>query len=157
MTNTLRAFILFVAASMVGFSAGAREIDNEKTISTEQIQLGQDLPRTTVIRMRAGTNEAEVFHSTAALPASDNVKALVSSSSYLNLDSNGRQLGELDRDGSSSAWYFYYPYYYYPYSYYPYYSYYGYRYAYVPYYSYSYYGYNYYYYGWPYYNPYCRW
>jgi len=152
MANTLRTMVCMLAVTLVGLTAQAREIDNEKTVSTEQIQLGQALPKTVVIRIKAGTNEAEVMHAATALPGAEASKALVSSSSFVKLDKNGKMIGELDRDGSSSSWYFCYPY-----SYYPYYGYYGYNYYYRPYYSYYYSGYYYSYYGWPYYNPYCAW
>lgn len=152
MKTTLRTMVCVFAATLVGFSAQAREIDNEKTISTEQIQLGQALPKTVIIRIKAGTNEAEVLHSASALPANDSSKALVSTSSFVKLDKDGKMVGELDRDSSSSSWFFCYPY-----SYYPYYNYCGYNYYYAPYYSYYYSGYYYSYYGWPYYNSYCHW
>lgn len=152
MTNTLRTLALVVMASLVGFSAQAREIDNEKTISTEQVQLGQALPKTVVVRVKAGTNETEVLHAATAIPNNETSKALVSSSSFVKMDKSGKMSGELDRDSSSSSWYFYYGY-----GYYPYYGYYGYNYYYRPYYSYYYSGYYYSYYGWPYYNSYCGW
>lgn len=160
MLKSLRSLVFIIAAALIGLTAQAREIDTEKSITTEQIQLGQSLPRTTVVRIMTGASSAnsegpaEVFHSPVALPATEMTRNLVATSSFVKLDSTGR---ELDRDGSSSSWFFYYPNYWYPNYYYPQYYYYGYQYAYVPYYNYYSYPYNYYYFGWPYYNPYCRW
>lgn len=151
MKITLRSLVFVLAASLTGFCAQAREIDNEKTVTTEQIQLGRDLPKTLVVRVKAGTNETAVMHANSALAADESSKSMVSTSSFIKLDSKGRMMGELDRDSSSSSWYFWYG------GYYPRYYYYGYNYSYYNYYSYYYGGYNYYYYGWPYYNPYCRW
>jgi len=150
MMHVLRSMLFVAIASTVGFTAEAREIDTEKTVSTEQIELGKDLPKTLVIRKKIGTNETEVMHSNLELGKDDATKQLVSTSSFIKVDKEGKMVGELDRDSSSSSWFFncynwYYPSYYY----------YGFNYNYVSYYSYAYAGYSYAYYGWPYYNRWC--
>jgi hypothetical protein len=154
----MRHLTLAVSALVFAFGLNfslnlqARELDNEKTVSTEQVQLGQSLPKTVVIRTKAGTNQKEVLHSSAVLSKDNGTKLLVSTSSFVKLDKQGKMAGELDNDSSSSSWYFnccssgYYPQYYYG----------GYQYSYVAYYSYYYAGYNYSYYGWPYCNPYSH-
>lgn len=150
MTTLLRQAMIALGAIAICWTANAREIDSEKTISTEQIQLGHDLPMTVVVRIKEGTNQVEVLHSKVALKADETSKFLVSTSTFVKLDNKGRMVGELDRDSSSSSWFFCYPY-----NYYPYYNYCGYNYLYAPYYGYAYGGYRYSYYGWPYSNPYC--
>ncbi len=149
--STLSASLLIATSLLVGAYSQAREIDGEKTVTTEQIQLGQSLPKTVVVRVKANTNQTEVFQVNKALKADESAKQLLSTSSYIKLDSKGKMKGELDRDRSSSSWHFHYPNYSGAY-----YYYYGYSYSYVPYYNYYYGGYNYYYYGWPYSNPYCH-
>ena len=143
--------LLLAAALLVGFgTAQAGELDNEKTVTTEQISLAADLPATVVVRVKAGTNEVEVLHSNTELAADAATQALVSTSSFVKMDVKGQQNApknatELDKDSSSSSWYFCFP----TYNYYqPSYYYYGYQYSYQSYYSYYYSGYQYNYYRW---------
>lgn len=139
---------LLAAALLVGFgTAQAGELDNEKTVTTEQINLAADLPATVVVRVKAGTNEVEVLHSKSELAADESSQALVSTSSFVKMDVKGKMTAsELDQDSSSSSWYFCFP----SYNYYqPSYYYYGYQYSYSSYYSYYYSGYQYSYYRWP--------
>jgi hypothetical protein len=147
----MRHFLLAVSALVFtfGVSAHAGELDNEKTVSTEQVQLGQALPKTVVIRTKVGSNQHEVLHLNHVLGKDKHTQQLISTSSFIKLDKQGKMAGELDHDSSSSSWYFSCPNYYYPQYYYG-----GYQYNYASYYSYYYAGYNYSYYGWPYYNSY---
>jgi len=87
-------------------SATAREIDNEKTVSTEQIQLAQALPKTLVVRRKTGTDQVEVLHLNQVLKVDEKSRQLVSTASFIKIDSNGKMVGELDRDSSSSSWAF---------------------------------------------------
>lgn len=178
----LISFLIGISTVLVAAeSAIAREIDREKTVTTEQIHLGQALPKTLVVRIKADTHQVEVLHLNQALKADPKNRQLISTSSFIKVNSKGRMVGELDRDSSSSSWGFYmgYPgygygygngygygygngygygcggYSYYSSCYYPSYSYCGYNYPYVPYYSYYSAGYYYGYYGWPYTNQYC--
>lgn len=102
---------------LIGISAGlgvigattamtAREIDNEQTVSTEQIKLGQALPKTLVVRTKVGTHESEVLHLNQVLPPDEKSHHLVSTGSFIKVDSNGKMIGELDRDSSRSSWAF---------------------------------------------------
>lgn len=169
-----------VAVMLFSSTAGARELDREKTVGTEQIEAGRNLPQTLVVRYKKGSRRAEVVHLHQALKPGGASRDLVSTSSFMRLDARGK---ELDRDSSSSSWLFgyrgwglgyagygyggagcgyyasgCYPYYastYYPSYYYPSYGYGGYYYSYMPYYSYYLAPYYYSYYGWPYTNPYC--
>lgn len=150
---TMRTLLLAASALVLAFGLNARanELDNEKTVSTEQIQAAQALPKTVVVRIKAGTNQAEVLHINDALAKDEATKMMVSTSSFTKLDASGKMAGELDKDSSSSSWYFCCPNYYYPT-----YYYWGYQYTYVSYYSYYYAGYYYNYYGWPHCNPYAH-
>jgi len=186
MTFPIRSLYCLACAVLIcGPGVEARELDREKTVTTEQVQVGQGLPRTLVVRRRIGTNRVEIMHSSRVLRPDSSSRNLLSTSSFIRLNARGKPIREIDRDSSSSSWWWFgfsYPYYsyysyrpyyygsYYPYSYYPYsyypstyyssyyyptYSYYGYNYVYRPYYGYNWGGYNYSYYGWPYYNNYC--
>lgn len=145
MRKILHGALCALTLIAVGWDAEARELDAEKTVSSEQIRLGRDLPKMLVVRVKKGSNQAEVLHSNVTLKADARVKRMLSTSSFIALDSNGRMLGELDRDSSKSSWFFSYPY-----SYYPSYGYCGYNYVYSPCMSYVYGGYSYWYYSWPY-------
>ncbi len=146
---------LFMAALVMalGVSAHAGELDKEQTFTTEQVELAKNLPATLVVRVKTATQEVEVLHSSKVIEPTEASKELVSTSSFEKIDVKGGMTGvsELDKDSSSSSWYFCFPNYNY---YYPSYNYYGYNYSYSNYYSYYYAGYQYSYYSWPYYNNY---
>lgn len=149
MRRVLFAIASLVSFSLLGLSAqAASELDNEKTITTEQIELARNLPRTLVLRVKEGSKQAEVLHVNEKLTDNAATKKQLATATFIKLDSNGKMVGELDRDSSSSSWYFWCGY---NNWYYPNYYYWGYRYNYSMYYGYYYGGYNYYYYGWPYY------
>lgn len=133
--------------TMISASSGVqgRELDSEKTVSTEQARLSRDLPKMLVVRVKKGSTQAEVLHSNVILRADASVRKMLSTSSFVKLDRNGKMPGELDRNSSRSSWFFSYPY-----SYYPTYRYCGYNYVYSPCLTYAYGGYSYWYYSWPY-------
>lgn len=137
-------FVAGALALLLGSFAQAHELDKEIPVSTEQAALAKDLPRTVVVRVKAGTQEAEVLQSKQLLSATDATKKALANAKFSKISANG----ELDQDSSTSSWYFWCN----PYGghYYPNYSYYGYTYSYSVTYSYYYAGYNYSYYGWPY-------
>lgn len=138
--------VIFVALSM-GVPTYASELDNEASITNEQIQLSENLPNTVVIRVRQATQEVEVLHSTEDLDASEALHDVIAQREFKKIDVNDTVPNELDQDSSRSSWYFYF---YNTSWYYPTYYYYGYNYAYTPYYSYVYGGYAYSYYRWGY-------
>lgn len=147
-----RLFSFAVAALSVlvlGSSAFAHELDNDSSVSTDQVRLGQNLPKTVIVRTKVGTKQTEVLQLNHKLPAGAAAKALVAKAKFSKLDNKGRPMNELDQDSSASSWYFYCPPSY-PGYYYPTYYYYNYTYAYMPYYGYYYGGYYYQYYSWPY-------
>lgn len=146
------SLIAFLAAGLTGFSANAGELDGEKTISTEQIQLAKYLPKTVVVRTKADGTSAEVVHLSNKLSTDEKTRDAINSLAFTKIDERGHSgtaVSELDRDSSSSSWYFYY--HSHSHYYYPTYYYYGYWYNYSSYYSYYYSGYYYSYYGWPHY------
>lgn len=147
------ALAVLMMALLAGFSAHAGELDNEKSVTNEQIQLAQDLPATLVIRVNESTKEVEVLHSKDRLATDEATKnTVVNSGEFKKMDVKGQMTGsELDQDSSRSSWYFCWPTYNY---YYPTYYYYGYQYNYSNYYWYNWGGYSYYYYGW---GSYGRW
>ena len=129
------------------FAAPAGELDNERAITSEQVQLAQALPASVVIRVNEATKAVEVLHSNAKFGTDQATQAAVASAQFTKMDVKGSMVGELDRDSSRSSWYFCFPNYNY---YYPTYYYYGYSYSYSSYWSYSYGGYHYSYYSWNY-------
>lgn len=145
----MRLVLLAAAVALVtvtGLNVRADELDREKKVTTEQIQLASDLPKTVVIRVKDGSTRSEVLHTKRALPANEASHRFVSTSSFYKLSERGHSSGELDRDSSTSSWYFYCPT---GWSY-PTYYYYGYAYYYNPYYTYQWGGYRYSYYRWRY-------
>lgn len=110
MSRRLRILFSFLFAACASLAAAdfaaAREIDSEQTVTTEQIQLGQTLPQTLVVRSRADGDQIEVLHLNEALRADENSRQLVSTASFIKVGSDGRMIGELDRDSSSSSWIF---------------------------------------------------
>lgn len=141
----LSSVLVAAFALTIGFSAQSSELDNEASITNHQIQLSKDLPATVVVRVNAATDEIEVLHSEDELAADPSSLETLRDAEFVKIDKNAKIAGELDRDSSSSSWYFWFNY---SNWYYPTYSYYGYNYGYTPYYSYNWGGYNYYY---------CRW
>lgn len=148
----MRFHVLAISALVLvlgAFSAKAHELDKETTVSVEQVALAKALPRTVVVRVKAGTNEAEVLESKRLLKADTATKKTVATAKFKKLAKNGELAkSELDQDSSSSSWYFWCR----PYGgyYYPTYYYYGYTYNYALAYNYYYGGYYYSYYVWPY-------
>jgi hypothetical protein len=146
----LSASLLLACTSSVAL---AGELDHEPLYPVKQIELAKDLPAVVVVRTKIGSKEAEVFHSPEKLAGVEATKKAVAAAKFIKIDKSGVQVGELDRESSSSSWYFYchpgtysgYP----AYGYYPNYYYGGYNYQYAPYWAYNYGGYNYNYYGWP--------
>jgi len=150
--TSLFAAALALTATMTTVSAHAGELDNEKSVTNQQVQLAKDLPATLVMRVDQKTGAIQAFHSSLKLPASAEAIQKVSAQTFAPVDLKGqvagRAVGELDRASSSSSWYFCFP----NYNWYtPSYYYGGYNYGYSPYYNYGYGGYNYYFYSWNYY------
>lgn len=138
-----------LALLLSGSFAQAHELDKEIPVSTEQAALAKNLPQTVVIRVKAGTQEAEVLQSKQVLSATDATKKTLANAKFKKIAANGEVAkGELDQDSSTSSWYFWCN----PYGgyYYPNYYYYGYTYNYSMTYNYYYGGYYYSYYRWPY-------
>ncbi len=119
--------------------AQAGELDNEDQVKNAQ-RFAADLPQTLVVRVDAAGKVA-VLHSNEKL----NAGATVDESKFVEMNATDTMRSELDKDSSSSGWYFYWNYYNY---YYPTYYYYGYNYYYQPYYSYYYNNCQYYWYRW---------
>jgi hypothetical protein len=146
----MRLFAL-AAAAVLAFGPTAQaqsELDNEKSVTNEQVQLSQDLPATLVVRVNEATNEVAVMHSAQAIEANPAVAAeLAQKADFKAMKLDGSMVGELDRDSSKSSWYFCFPRYNYSY---PTYSYFGYNYNYSNYYNYNHGGYRYSYYSWNY-------
>ena len=140
-------FILPVlaAALMIGSLAQANELDNEAQVTNETKALSKDLPQTLVVRSNPATGEVQVLHTNARLAADMSATAQVAQSVFSKADLTGAQAGtELDRDSSSSSWYFCWNRGYN----YPYYGYGGYNFSYNYYYGYNWGGWNYSYYRW---------
>jgi hypothetical protein len=137
--------VTVVGTLTMGSLAHANELDNEAQVTNETKTLSKDLPQTLVIRSNPATGEVQVMHTNDRLPADMSVTALVAKSAFLKADLATPQAGtELDRDSSSSSWYFCWnrgysnPYYWYG----------GYNFSYNYYYGYNYSGWNYGYYRW---------
>lgn len=115
----------------------ANELDNESGVTNKE------LTGTLVLRVDSRTNEASYVKTDAVMTSEAVAVEFIKTADFKNVPVANMK-AELDKDGGSSSWYFYYA----PYSY-PYYtpmcnwygSYYN------PYYSYGYGYYNYYYYG----------
>lgn len=133
--------LLMLALAIPAF---ASELDNEKdVINAEQRALAQNLPASLVVRVSESDGSVSVLHSTNAIPAGD--ISVINSTEFQAVGANQKLPSELDRDSSTSGWYFYW----YNYNYaYPTYYYYGYNYYYQPYYNYYWAGYYYYWYRW---------
>lgn len=132
--------LLLLALTLAPFTAFAGgELDNE-TKNAKRIA-AQYLPQTLVVKVDAA-GAVSVLHSNDALVAGANT--LLDDSKFIPMK-NTDSMKELDKDSSTSGWYFWW----YNQSYnYPAYNYYGYSYYYQPYYNYSYNGCNYYWYRW---------
>ncbi len=129
----------------VGSLAHANELDNEAQVTNETKALSKELPQTLVIRSNPATGEVQVMHTDSRLAADMSATVAVANSAFLKTDLSQSQTGaELDRDSSSSSWYFCWNNGYN----YPYYGYGGYNFAYNYYYGYNYSGWNYSYYRW---------
>ncbi len=131
--------------------ATAGELDNEASV-TNKAQLGKDLPATLVVRVNNKTKAVEVLHTNQKLSKSATSKAQMAKAEFVAMGLQDKMhASELDRDSSSSSWYFCFP----NYNWYqPSYYYSGYQYSYSNYWSYNYGGYSYNYYSNPYWGGY---
>lgn len=145
----MRFLSLMVAtAALLTFSGNvqAQELDNEAQVTNEQIALSKDIPATLVVRTNEATGEVQILHSNAKLAGDASSTAAVAGAQFAKVDASAISNGELDKDSSSSSWYFCfnrsysYPAYYYG----------GYNYSYNYYNSYNWGGWNYSYYRWNY-------
>jgi len=138
--------ILSLALSLAAATTAVAndELDNEKNvINAEQRALAQNLPATLVVRINKVDGSVSVLHSDKILTSADSSE--VSDASFVEMKATDTMQKELDKDSSTSGWYFYW----YNYSYtYPSYYYYGYTYNYQSYYNYSWGNYSYYWYRW---------
>jgi hypothetical protein len=159
----ISALTALAATAAISFSAAhglAGELDNERAVTNRTAQPAE-LPGTLVVRKKANNNSVvEVLHTALPLAANDasakSIQALAGKFKSMPVKSgmqNGKVISELDRDSSTSSWYFCYPTYNWST---PAYYYGGSTYYYQSYYNYSWGGYNYYYYGYPRYNSYSR-
>lgn len=125
--------ILLAMALIAGLatSAFAGELDNEASVTNQQIQ------GTVVVRVDQRTHQVAAFKTSAVMESPSQAQALVNND-FQPLASN-QVRSELDNDGGASSWYFYVGYNYYNYV-----NWYGCWYA--PYYTYNYGYYSYYYY-----------
>ncbi len=147
--TTLTAFVSLVFVSLAFMTAAhaAGELDNEATITNEQLRAGKELPATVVVRTHLSTGKVDVLHLNDQLPdgIGSQKRVVGRDADFRSIAANDRVLGELDADSSSSSWYFYF----YNNSYmYPTYYYSGYTYRYYPYYNFNWSGYAYAYYRW---------
>lgn len=148
MLTRLFAISALALALTVSAQSRANELDNEASVTNAQIAAAKDLPATLVIRTNEATKEVEVLHSNDRIPADASTVDAVSKAKFMKMDvKSSKPVGELDRDSSSSSWYFCWPN---ANVYAPSYYYYGYSYNYSQYYSYAYAGYSYSYYRWGY-------
>lgn len=134
-----------LVSTTVAFAAG--ELDNEATVTNEQVRVAKELPATVVVRTHQATGRVDVLHLSDQLPGDTGTqkRVVARNSDFQAIGSKDRVRGELDGDSSSSSWYFYF----YNYSYsYPTYNYSGYTYRYYPYYNFWWNGYAYSYYRW---------
>ncbi len=156
--------VLFGMLFVTGFisitpGAGAAvptELNNEASITNEQIRLSADLPGTVVVRTNAATGQVDVLQLSEKLSGEAASQAAVVSRAgeFTSAESqdgttglSGQARSELDTDSSKNSWYFYFPHSSY-YSYWPSYYYTGYSYNYSPYYHFFWGGYGYSYYRW---------
>ena len=133
--------LLLLALTLAPFMAMASgELDNE----TKNAQrMAQNLPQTLVVKVDAA-GAVSVLHSKLEIAAGD--VSVLDNANFVPMK-NTDSMKELDKDSSTSGWYFWW----YNYSYsYPVYNYYGYSYYYQPYYNYSSDGCDYYWYRWRY-------
>lgn len=141
------AMTTLVSLTLVSFAHAAGELDNEASITNEQIRMSKELPSTVVVRTHLATGKVDVLHLSDRLPGdTGSQKRIVGrDADFQAIGAQDRVRGELDGDSSSSSWYFYF----YNYNYvYPTYYYSGYTYRYYPYYNFHWSGYSYGYYRW---------
>ena len=140
----MNKFLMILTLAVAAPLAFANELDQD--VSNQQ-RMAKDLPRTLVVRVNDKTGEVAVLHSEKVL--AQEAKLNLDDAKFVSVNSQGMR-SELDRDSSTSGWYFYwYNYSYYSnYYYYPAYYYGGYNYYYRPYYNYYWNNCNYYWYRW---------
>jgi len=129
-------FILSAALVLgMGSVAMAGELDNESGVTNKELQ------GTLVLRVNTLTNESSFVKTDVAMTSEADAKAFAAAAAFTAVPASNLK-SELDQDGGTSSWYFYYP----NYNYYtPVCNWYGNYYN--PYYTYNYGYYNYYYYG----------
>ena len=142
----MKALLVLLVATLSSAHAFASELDNEKSVTNQQVALSYDLPKTLVLRVQEGTGRTEAVESKVALSMTEATKAQMDLMNFVEVDPKNPAT-ELDRDSSQSSYYlcfnrynWYYPQYYY----------YGYSYNYSSYWSYYWGGYTYYFYRWSY-------
>jgi hypothetical protein len=141
-----RLSVLLLAFTATTASAG--ELDNEKAITADQIAHATQLPATVVVRVNDATKEVAVLHAKTKLATDDQaLTSVIASGEFQKINVNATTRGELDRESSTSSWYFWFNY---ANWYYPTYYYWGYSYPYTNYYWYNTNGYSYYWYRWMY-------
>lgn len=107
---SLMAAAAATLALSVGFQAQATELDNEAQVTNEQISMSKEIPATLVVRTNPATGEVQVLHSQEKLAADQTSQTAVASAAasgqFAKVDASAIANGELDRDSSSSSWYF---------------------------------------------------
>ena len=150
-SSSIFAAAVAITATFTAISAHAGELDNEKSVTNQQIQMAKDLPATLVMRVDQKTGAVQALHSIAKLPADAAAIQAIAGQTFAPVDLKaqvaGRPVGELDQSSSSSSWYFCFP----QYNWFaPSYYYGGFNYGYTPYFNYGFGGYNYSFYRWNY-------
>jgi hypothetical protein len=102
----LSLMVAFAAVASFNGVAQAQELDNEAQVTNEQIALSKEIPATLVVRTNAATGEVQVLHSNEKLAADAGSQAVVAKAQFAKVDASSIATGELDRDSSSSSWYF---------------------------------------------------
>ena len=85
----------------------ANELENEATVTNQQIAAAKDLPKTLVVRRDSSSNSVSVLHSEVNLDASTSSFERVRVAEFVTMKANERMRKELDRDGSKSSWFFF--------------------------------------------------
>ena len=95
-------FSVTIALALTGGAlAHAGELDNEASVTNEQMRLAQDLPQTLVIRSDKDGNEVAVMQLSQKL--NPEASALVSKGAFVKMALGQTIKGELDRDSSRAA------------------------------------------------------
>lgn len=141
----MRSLLVIILTALIGPMAYAG-LKDDKTVSQEQKQLAQNLPATVVVRVHDQTKKIQVRPTKEALPANQQAVQQIADQDFRDMQASDRVSGEeLDRDSSTSSWFFYF-YNWNPYL--PTFYYGGYNFNYAPYYTYNYAPFTYYFYRW---------